>query len=91
MKKILKVVMALVLALGMSVGSAETARIGGGKSVGTQRQFVARPPTTVQQAAPAAATVPVGAAIATSKRNWMGPLAGGTPGLGSERCFHPSG
>lgn len=82
MKKVLMAVIALVLALGLSVGSAEAARIGSGKSVGTQRQSVARPSAAAQQAIPTVVPPPVGAAAAAAKRNWMGPLAGIAAGLG---------
>lgn len=86
-------VMALVLALGvgMSVGDAEAAkRIGGGKSVGMQRQAstpdkspTATPGTPASAAAPAAPAAAAGtAAAAQPKRSWMGPLAGIAAGLG---------
>ena len=55
MKKTFMAIFALVLAIGLSVGSAEAARMGGGKSVGMQRQSVApRPAAPTQQASPAA-------------------------------------
>ena len=38
MKKILMAVCGVILALGLSVGDAEAARLGGGKSLGMQRQ-----------------------------------------------------
>ena len=83
MKKILMAVCTVILALGLSVGEAEAARLGGGKSLGMQRQSVApRPTAPAQQAAPAAPRAPVGAPAATPKRNWMGPLAGLAAGLG---------
>lgn len=44
MKKTFMAIVALVLAIGLSVGSAEAARMGGGKSVGMQRQSVAPRP-----------------------------------------------
>ena len=68
-------------ALGMSVGDAEAARMGGGKSFGMQRQAVTPRPATPTQAAPAP-NAPAGAAAAAPKRNWMGPLAGLAAGLG---------
>jgi len=81
---------ALALGLTMAVGNAEAARIGGGKSVGMQRQMtpISKPATTAPQtAAPApaatAAKAPAGAtAAAQPKRSWMGPIAGLAAGLG---------
>ena len=82
MKKILMAVCTVILALGLSVGDAEAARLGGGRSLGMQRQSIApRPTAPAQQAAPAAPRAPT-AAPATPKRNWMGPLAGLAAGLG---------
>ncbi|WP_342130811.1 Tim44 domain-containing protein [Hydrogenophaga sp. OTU3427] len=91
-------VIALVLALGvgMSAGDAEAARrIGGGKSVGMQRQATTpdkaptatpaqtpgTPASAAAPAAPAAAAAGT-AAAAQPKRSWMGPLAGIAAGLG---------
>ena len=77
---------ALAVGLTMAVGNAEAARIGGGKSVGMQRQMapVSKPAATAPQAAsPAAAKAPGAAAPATQpKRSWMGPIAGLAAGLG---------
>ena len=82
MKKILMAVCTVILALGLSVGDAEAARLGGGRSLGMQRQSIApRPTAPAQQAAPAAPRAPT-AAPTTPKRNWMGPLAGLAAGLG---------
>ena len=81
MKKILLAICTVIMALGLSVGSAEAARLGGGKSVGMQRQSVApKPATPAQQATPAAPAA--GAPAAAPKRNWMGPIAGLAAGLG---------
>ncbi len=82
MNKILMSVFVAILALGLSVGEAEAARFGGGKSFGMQRQAVSPRPAPTQQAAPATPTAPAGAAAATPKRNWMGPIAGLAAGLG---------
>ena len=83
MKKLLLAVFVSVMALGLSVGNAEAARMGGGKSVGMQRQSVApKPAAPTQQATPAAPTAPAAAPVAAPKRNWMGPLAGLAAGLG---------
>lgn len=76
-------VMALIFAFGLVTVSsdAEAAkRLGGGKSMGAQRQ--AAPDKTVQ-APPAAATpAAAGGAAAAGSRSWMGPVAGIAAGLG---------
>ncbi len=83
MKNLLMACFMAILALGMSVGNAEAARLGGSKSFGMQRQSVApRPAAPAQQAAPAAPAGSPAAAGAAPKRNWMGPLAGLAAGLG---------
>ena len=83
MKKVLLAICTVVMALGLSVGSAEAARLGGGKSVGMQRQSVApKPATPAQQATPGAPAQPAGSPAAAPKRNWMGPIAGLAAGLG---------
>lgn len=71
---------ALAVGLTMAVGNAEAARVGGGKSVGMQRQMapVSKPASaTPPQAAPAP-----GMAAAQPKRSWLGPIAGLAAGLG---------
>ncbi|MEI7431330.1 MAG: TIM44-like domain-containing protein [Betaproteobacteria bacterium] len=81
MKKLFIALFVSVVALGLSLGEAEAARLGGGRSVGMQRQSVA--PTPARQATPApTAPAPAAAPTAAPKRNWMGPLAGLAAGLG---------
>lgn len=79
-------VLAVVLTLGLSTlpTDAEAGkRIGGGKSLGTQRQAtVDKAPATPAQSAAAPAAGAAGAAAAAPKRSWMGPLAGLAAGLG---------
>lgn len=82
MKKSLFAVFITLLSLGLSIGSAEAARLGGGKSTGMQRQSVAPKPATPAQASPTPAPAPAAAPAAAPKRNWMGPLAGLAAGLG---------
>jgi predicted lipid-binding transport protein (Tim44 family) len=83
MKNTLLAAFALFMALGLSIGNAEAARLGGGKSFGMQRQAVPpKPAAPAQQATPATPTSPAAAAAAAPKRNWMGPLAGLAAGLG---------
>lgn len=83
MKKLLSL-LAVVFMLGLSTVSmdAEAARrLGGGKSLGMQRQ--ATPPAKAPDAAPSAAPAAGAAgAAAAPKRNWMGPIAGLAAGLG---------
>ena len=78
MRKLLMAAFMSFLALGLCVGEAEAARLGGGKSFGMQRSFVSRPAPS-RQAAPAA---PAGTNTAAPKRNWAGPIAGLAAGLG---------
>ncbi|MEY5100642.1 MAG: hypothetical protein RJA36_3361 [Pseudomonadota bacterium] len=87
--------LAAVLALGLTLGTAEAEakRLGGGRSSGMQRESVTQtaPGATPAHAstAPAAATAPAykpaaatPPAAAQPKRSWMGPLAGIAAGLG---------
>ena len=84
MNKVLMLVCAVAIGLGLSVSNAEAARLGGGKSAGMQRQSIApKPAAPAQQATPAApASGAAAAPAAAPKRNWMGPLAGLAAGLG---------
>lgn len=90
MKKALSL-LAVVFALGLSTVAmdAEAARrLGGGKSLGMQRQ--ATPPANAPTAAPAqtaaatpgAATAAPAAAAASNRSKWLGPIAGLAAGLG---------
>lgn len=86
MKKLLSL-LAVVLTLGLGTAhmDAEAKRMGGGKSLGMQRQ--ATPPAKAPDATPNAAPVAgaaagAGAAAAAPKRNWLGPVAGLAAGLG---------
>ena len=101
MKKI-GIVMALVLGLGMSAEDADAAkRLGGGRTVGVQRQAVTPKPSSApaQQAAPAQPTSPAASpaspqtatAPAAQPRpgmgRWLAPLAGLAAGLGLAALF----
>ena len=84
MKKILFAVFLSFMALGLSMGDAEAKRLGGGRSVGMQRQAVptqqaARP--AQQQAAPA------GTQAAAPRNSWLGPIAGLAAGIGLAALF----
>jgi predicted lipid-binding transport protein (Tim44 family) len=85
MKSLLISVLTLVLTLGLTFGSTQAdaaKRLGGGKSLGMQRQ-VTPPPAKAPQAAPAQTpAAPAAAAAATPGRSWMGPLAGLAAGIG---------
>lgn len=88
MKKLLTA-LAVVLSLGLATASmdAEAAkRMGGGKSVGTQREAVQNkaPSSPATQASPSAAPAAPAAAgtAAARKPSWAGPLAGLAAGLG---------
>lgn len=90
MKKTLSL-MAMVFALGLSTVAmdAEAARrIGGGKSVGMQRDATpAKAPTTTPAQTPsaapgAAAAAAPAAAAASSRSKWLGPIAGLAAGIG---------
>jgi predicted lipid-binding transport protein (Tim44 family) len=84
MKKLLSL-LAVVLTLGLGTAhmDAEAKRIGGGKSLGMQRQATppAKAPDATPNAAPAAGAA-AGAGAAASKSSWMGPVAGLAAGLG---------
>ena len=82
MKHLLSISIAAFLALGLMVQDAEAARLGGGRSVGTQRSSVA-PSKSVQQAPPSqAAPAAPSAAPKPAGNRWLGPIAGLAAGLG---------
>ncbi len=90
MKTLALFALALTIGLAVPVGNAEAAkRLGGGSSLGMQRQMT--PPAKAPAAAPApsaptnAAAAKPGAAAAApaaAGRSWMGPIAGLAAGLG---------
>lgn len=94
MRKFLLVLSVVTLSLGLTIADAEAKRLGGGKSLGMQRdsatQRAATPPEAPRNATapantPAAAPAPAAAgaaAAAAPKRNWLGPVAGLAAGLG---------
>lgn len=95
MKKI-GIVMALVLGLGMSAQDADAAtRLGGGRTVGAQRQAVMPRPSSApaQQASPAASPASPQTATAPAAQprpgmgRWLAPLAGLAAGLGLAALF----
>ena len=86
--KVFSILFAAILALSLTLNSGDSeaaSRLGGGKSVGMQRQASAPPAgAPAQSAAPMANKNPAAAAPAQAqpKRSWMGPLAGLAAGLG---------
>ena len=82
MNRWLNVVFAMLIGIVLGVAEAEAAkRVGGGRSVGTQRESVqqqqaapAKPAQQQQQAAPGAAQTAPAAASGASR--WLGPVAG---------------
>ena len=90
MKKFLLAALICFLSLNLGMSEAEAARLGGGRSVGMQRQLVTpRPAAPAQQAAPAPnRQAPAGApAPAAPTRSWLGPIAGLAAGLGIAALF----
>lgn len=85
MKKLLSL-LTVVLTLGLTTMAmdAEAKRLGGGKSIGMQRQAAppAKAPDASPNAAPAAGAAGAGAAAASTRSKWMGPIAGLAAGLG---------
>lgn len=81
MNKILMAACSLVVSFAMGIAEAEAAkRLGGGRSVGTQRQAIQPPPPQkapqqAQQAAPQSGAAAAPAAAAGGSR-WLGPIAG---------------
>ncbi|MGE5385092.1 MAG: Tim44 domain-containing protein [Betaproteobacteria bacterium] len=82
MKKLFLSLFACFLVLGISVENAEAARIGGGKSMGMQRQATPAPKQAPQAAPQPAPQATPATPAAQPKRNWMGPLAGLAAGIG---------
>ncbi len=78
MKRILVGLMAVFLGVGLAVGEADAAKVGGGRSLGTQRSITntphATPPRQAPQAAPA--TPPAAAQPASGLSRWA-PMLGG--------------
>lgn len=97
MKKFLAVLVMLCGATLVTV-DAEARRLGGGKSIGTQRnmqqQATPKAPAQQQQAQPAAgapAQQPAAAAAASTGNKWLGPLAGLAMGAGLMALFMNNG
>ena len=80
MNKLLGVLFAVAMGLGVTIPDAEAARrIGGGKSMGTQRQAQPQQPAPRQEQAPQAQPQQPGAApgaAGATRGRWLGPVAG---------------
>lgn len=88
MKKPIVFLLALAFGAGALIDPAQAARLGGGRSLGTQRQLTttprqATPPTQPQQ--------PAAAAQAAGANRWLAPLAGLAAGLGLGWLFAQGG
>ncbi|NMG74582.1 Tim44 domain-containing protein [Aromatoleum diolicum] len=82
MKNFILSLIAVVITFGFSVPDVEAKRLGGGSSLGMQRQ------ATPQQAPRQSATTsPQQTPTTPPKRSWMGPLAGLAAGLGLAALF----
>ena len=82
MKKFLLSVWLVLLGLSFVAVDVQAKRLGGGSTSGMQRQAPARQAPTSPPPQQAATPATAGAAAATPKRSWMGPLAGLAAGLG---------
>ncbi|MEY2633622.1 MAG: hypothetical protein RIR00_2276 [Pseudomonadota bacterium] len=95
MKRLLSILAIAVVGFGLNIQDAEAKRLGGGKSVGmqresvtTQRQASPAPSAPQQQAAPAYNPSPAGMPSAQpQRRSWLGPLAGLAAGVGLAALF----
>ena len=79
MNKLFSAFFAIVVAFAIGIADADAAkRLGGGKSVGSQRQATQPMEQRQQQAAPQASPQQPGAAAATAAggKRWLGPVAG---------------
>ncbi|HSN41080.1 MAG TPA: Tim44-like domain-containing protein [Burkholderiales bacterium] len=97
MKKLLAIMTAMV-GLGMIAIDADARRLGGGKSMGTQRGSVTQRQATPQQApaqqqqqSPSATTTPAPAQQPSGAGKWLGPLAGLALGAGLASLFLHNG
>lgn len=87
MKNFILSLIAVVVTLGFSIPDVEAKRLGGGSSLGMQRQ--ATPQQAPRQSATTSPQQTTQGAAATTppKRSWMGPLAGLAAGLGLAALF----
>ncbi len=81
MRQLTAMLFAAFLGLVFTVADAEAARLGGGRSMGTQRSSIS-PSRSPQQAAPAQRPAAPNAAPQPTGNRWLGPIAGLAAGLG---------
>lgn len=84
MKRLMISLFALALGVGFAFEDAEAKRLGGGRSVGTQRSMDAPRPAAPPAATPAA---PANPAAQPQRNRWLAPLAGLAAGLGLAYLF----
>jgi predicted lipid-binding transport protein (Tim44 family) len=83
MKQLLMLVLALFITTGLGIADAEAKRLGGGKSMGMQRNVTPTTPAAPTQAVPARpGATPAAAPAASGMSRWLGPIAGLAAGLG---------
>lgn len=90
MKKLLAVLIAL-FGLAMVTVEADARRMGGGKSIGTQRSVQQAPKAPAQQQTAQPAGTPAQAPAAATGNKWLGPLAGLAMGAGLMALFMNNG
>lgn len=78
LKRVIVLMLASALALGLTLQEAEAKRLGGGRSSGRQAQMFQQR----QQAAPSPRPNSANAAAQPARNRWLGPLAGIAAGLG---------
>lgn len=86
MNKFVLALIAIVVTLGLGVTDVEARRLGGGSSLGMQRQ-ISPPQAPRPSATPAPQPSSPAAATTQPRRSWMGPLAGLAAGLGLAALF----
>jgi predicted lipid-binding transport protein (Tim44 family) len=87
MKKLIVSLLALAFSAGALVDAAQAARLGGGRSLGVQRQVTAPP----RQATPPTQQQQPAAAQPAGSSRWLAPLAGLAAGLGLGWLFAQGG
>lgn len=93
MKRFLAVLLGAVLCSGLVLTDAEAKRLGGGRSLGMQRDQVIRrdlapqPPAPPSQMAPARPATPAPMPARSGASRWLGPIAGLAAGIGLAALF----